>query len=79
MSYGARGYDVIVKQDKNKIHINNYNNEYLIGWDFNNDIQICLDYFAVITYIIDYKMKNGSGTLDKITNALNGDSSCNLR
>ena len=79
MSYGKRGYEVILKRDTDEIYINYYNNEYLIAWDSNIDIQICLDYFAVITYILDYKMKDESGTLEEITKALKGDNTYNLR
>ena len=43
------------------------------------DIQVCLDYFAVITYILDYKMKDESGTLEEITKALKQDHSEGLR
>ena len=73
MSYGKRGYDVIMKRDTEEIYINNYNNEYILAWDCNIDIQVCLDYFAVITYILDYKMKDESGTLEHIIKALKQD------
>ena len=79
LSYGKRGYDVIMKRDTEEIYINNYNNEYILAWDCNIDIQICLDYFAVITYITDYKMKDESGTLEHIIKALKQDNSENLK
>ena len=79
LSYGARGYEVVLKRDTDEIFINNYNPEYLMAWDSNMDIQVCLDYFAIITYILDYKMKDESGTLDKVTKALKEDASGGLR
>ena len=79
LSYGKRGYDVIMKRDTEEIYINNYNNEYILAWDCNIDIQVCLDYFAVITYILDYKMKDESGTLEHIIKALKQDNSENLK
>ena len=34
------------------------------------DIQLCLDFFAVITYISDYYSKDDSGTMQYIKDAL---------
>ena len=79
LSYGKRGYDVLMKRDTDETYINNYNIEYLLAWDCNMDIQVCLDYFAIITYILDYKMKDESGTLEEITKALKQDNSEGLR
>ena len=79
LSHGGRGYEVILKRDTDEIFINNYNPEYLIAWDSNIDVQVCLDYFAIITYILDYKMKDESGTLDEITKALKEDTTDGLR
>ena len=79
LSYGARGYEVVIKRDTDEIFVNNYNEEYLIAWNSNMDIQVCLDYFAIITYILDYKMKDESGTLEEITKALKEDDSEGLR
>ena len=79
LSYGAKGYEVLIKRDTDEIFINNYNEEYLLAWDSNMDIQVCLDYFAIITYILDYKMKDESGTLEEVTKALKEDDSDGLR
>ena len=46
-----------------EIYINNYNQEWLTAWDANLDIQVCLDYFAILTYITDYYSKDDSGTM----------------
>jgi hypothetical protein len=43
------------------------------------DIQLCLDYYAVICYITDYYMKDESGTIDFIKDALKNDESGNLK
>ena len=79
LSYGARGYEVVLKRHTDEIFINNYNPEYLTAWDSNIDVQVCLDYFAIITYILDYKMKDESGTLEEVTKALKQDDSDGLR
>ena len=74
-----RGYEVILKRDIDEIMINNYNSEWIRAWDSNMDIQLCLDYYAVICYITDYYMKDESGTIDFIKDALKNDESGNLR
>ena len=70
LSITQRGYEIILTRDTDEIFINNYNPEYLRAWDANIDVQVTLDYFAVITYITDYKMKDESGTLEHIKAAL---------
>ena len=50
--------------------VNTYNPEWVSSWNGNMDIQLCLDFFAVITYISDYYSKDDSGTMDILFNAL---------
>ena len=64
------GYKIIHKRDVNEIFINNYNPEWIINWNGNMDLQLCLDYYAVITYISDYYSKDDSGTMGHIKEAL---------
>ena len=40
------------------------------AWNGNIDLQICLDFFSVITYITDYYAKDESGTMKVIKQAL---------
>ena len=65
-----KGYRVIIKRDVDEIFTNNYNPEWLKCWNANMDMQFCGDYFAVITYITDYYMKDDSGILPFIKDAL---------
>ena len=44
------------------MNINNYNPEWIKAWNGNMDLQVCLDSFAVSTYITDYYTKDESGT-----------------
>ena len=53
-----------------EIYINSYNIEWLRAWNGNMDIQIVLDYFAVITYVTDYYAKDDTGTMEVIKAAL---------
>ena len=43
------------------------------------DMQICLDFFAVITYITDYYMKDETGVVKDIKEALSQDDSGDLK
>ena len=42
------GYTIIHKRDIDEIYVNNYNEEWIISWNENMDLQLCLDYFAVM-------------------------------
>ena len=64
------GYKVIHKRDIDEIRVNYYNAEWLLNWNANIDIQICFDFYAVITYISDYYSKDDSGTMGHIMQAL---------
>ena len=66
----SHGYSVILKRDIDELNINNYNEEWIICWDGNMDIVFCMDFFGIITYITDYYMKDESGTLKLIEEAL---------
>ena len=64
------GYKVIHERDVDEIYVNNYNREWILNWNANMDIQLCLDFFAIVTYISDYYSKDDSGTLQHIKVAL---------
>ena len=53
-----------------EIYVNSYNPEWARAWNGNTDLQICLDYFAVITYITEYYTKDDSGVMTKIIEML---------
>lgn len=50
--------------------MNNYNPEWIKAWNANMDRHICLDYYAIMTYITAYYIKDESGTTEYIRNAL---------
>ena len=58
------------QRDLDEVYINSYNIEWIRAWNGNMDIQIVLDYFAVITYVTDYYAKDDTGTLEIIEAAL---------
>ena len=49
--------------------VNNYNPEWIRAWNGNMDIQLCLDFFAICTYITDYYTKDESGTISHLVQA----------
>ena len=71
LSISPKRYSVVVKRDIDEINVNLYNPEWIICWNGNMDIQPCLDFFGIITYITDYYMKDDSGTLKFIQEVLN--------
>ena len=70
LSISSRGYAIVAKRDIDELYVNFYNPEWIKSWDGNMDIQPCLDYFGVITYITDYYMKDDSGTMKFINEVL---------
>ena len=66
LKYFSSGTSIILKRKVTEIYINNYNEEWLQAWNANLDIQVCLDYFSVLTYITDYCNKNDAGTTEHL-------------
>ena len=54
LSISTKGYCMVNQRDIDEIFINNYNEEWIRSWDSNMDIQLTLDYYAIITYITYY-------------------------
>ena len=70
LSVSKLGYKVVQRRDINEIYVNSYNVEWIRAWNANMDLQVCLDFFGVITYITDYYSKDASGTMRIIKDAL---------
>ena len=64
------GHSLILARDIDEIHVNSYNPEWISAWNGNIDLQVCLDYFAIITYITEYFTKDDTGTMEIIIEAL---------
>ena len=54
VSYGTK---VILKRELKDIFVNNYNIDWMTGWDGNLDIQPISDYFSCVVYMTDYVCK----------------------
>ena len=61
LSVTERGMIFIHKRGIDSGYINNYNEEMLICWNGNMDIQLAMDTYAVTTYILGYISKDESG------------------
>jgi hypothetical protein len=64
LSVCKSGTKVVLKRALRDIFVNNYNAHWMISWDGNMDIQPCLDYFSVITYMTDYVCKAETKTTE---------------
>ena len=50
-----------MERDSDETMVNSYNPEITRAWDGNTDFQICLDFYAIITYITEYYVKDDTG------------------
>ena len=69
LSYSSCSYTVHLKRRIQEIYVNPYNTEWIKAWNGNMDIQICLDFFAVITYITDYVSKDDTSLMNILLEA----------
>ena len=69
LGVSQNGACVILKRNPEEININNYNPEWLKAWDGNMDIAVCLDFFAIVTYITDYYTKSETRLMNTLSAA----------
>ena len=70
LKYNPRGYRVVQKRDIDEMMVNSYNPEWLRYWKGNMDIQVCEDFFGVITYVTEYFTKDETQTMKIIKEVL---------
>ena len=73
------GYSILLERDISEMFVNSYNPEWARAWNGNTDLQICLDYFAVITYITEYYTKDDTGTMTLLLKSLQDSNATTLR
>lgn len=66
---GSSAKTIILKRHPKDRYINNFNLEWIFAWNANMDLQLCLDFFQVISYITDYYSKDDSGTIEYLKKA----------
>ena len=70
LSTTKRGHIIIMKRKPCEGFINNYNEEMLRAWNANMDIQLAIDVYAIISYIVSYVSKDESGMTQHLQDAL---------
>ena len=70
LKISQKGKVVVLQRKLNERYVNNYNPLFLLAWNGNMDIQICLDPYAVVTYITDYLTKADSGLTSALKKAV---------
>ena len=70
LEYSSSGYKVVMARDIDELWVNSYNPEITQAWDGNTDFQICLDFYAIITYITEYYCKDDTGVIKVLVNTL---------
>jgi hypothetical protein len=70
LEYSSSGYKIVMARDIDELWVNPYNPEITRAWDGNTDFQICLDFYAIITYITDYYCKDDTGVIKVLVNTL---------
>ena len=53
-----KGKTIVMKRDVKERYVNNYNEEMLSAWNANMDIQLAIDPYAVISYMVNYAFKS---------------------
>ena len=59
-----------MKRGLKERNVNNYNNEMILAWNANMDIQLVVDPYAVISYIASYMNKDEKQTTPFLREAL---------
>ena len=79
LSISKVGYKIIQRRDIDEVYVNSYNTEMIRAWNGNMDLQICLDFFAVTTYVTDYLMKPVAGPSKEIRQGLKDSGATELK
>ena len=77
ISTSQKGKVVILKRKLSERFVNNYNDEFLLAWQANMDLQFCYDGYAVITYLTDYITKVDAGLTKAMRSAIKNSKGCN--
>ena len=71
LSTSHRGRVLVLKRSVKERFVNNFNEEMLQAWNANMDIQLAIDPFAIITYIVSYVNKDETQITKFLKEALN--------
>ena len=79
LAYSPAGFTVVMARDIDECYVNSYNPEVTRAWGGNTDFQICLDFFAIVTYITEYYAKDDTGIVKTLVNTLKASQSSDLK
>ena len=79
LSQSSAGYTVVMARDIDELMVNSYNPEITRAWNGNTDFQICLDFYAIITYITEYYAKDDTGIFKVLVSTLKASDSDDLK
>ena len=79
LSFSSSGYSVILARDIDELNVNSYNPEITQAWDGNTDFQFCFDFYAIITYITEYFVKDYTGVVKNLVNTINASEDADLK
>ena len=79
LAYSSAGFAVVMFRDIDECNVNSYNTEVTRAWEGNTDFQICLDFFAIITYITEYYSKDDTGVVKILVNTLKASGKSDLK
>jgi hypothetical protein len=66
-------------RDIDELMVNSYNPEITMAWDGNTDFQFCFDFYAIITYITEYFMKDDTGVVKVMVDTLKASDCSDLK
>ena len=73
------GKVLVLKRNLKERFVNNYNAEMILAWNANMDIQLAIDPYAIISYIVSYVSKDESGVTKFLQEALKMNTSADLQ
>ena len=69
-SITEKGRYLLIKRSVKERYVNSFNKEWLRAWNANMDLQVAIDTYAVISYIVNYVSKDESGMTEFLKEAL---------
>ena len=79
LSFSCSGYAVVLARDIDELNVNSYNPEITRAWDGNTDFQFCFDFYAIITNITEYFVKDDTGVIKNLINTMNASEDTELK
>ena len=65
-----RGRCLLIKRTVKERFVNSFNKEWIRAWNANMDLQVAIDTYAIISYIVNYVSKDESGMTEFLKEAL---------